>query len=44
MAAFRAGQIIILMDERQLESLDEEVVVEPTTEVSFLRLTLLVGG
>jgi hypothetical protein len=44
MAAFRAGQIIILMDDRQLESLDEEVVVEPTTQVSFLRLTLLVGG
>ena len=44
LAAFRAGQIIILMDDRQLESLDEEVAVKPTTQVSFLRLTLLVGG
>jgi hypothetical protein len=43
-AAFGANQIIMLVDDRQVESLDDEIVVRPDTRVSFLRLTPLVGG
>jgi hypothetical protein len=42
--AFRGNQIIMLVDDRQVESLDEEITVRPNTRVSFLRLTPLVGG
>jgi hypothetical protein len=42
--AFDARQILILVDDRQVESLDEEIVVQPGTVVTFLRMTLLVGG
>jgi hypothetical protein len=42
--AFEANRVLILVDERQVESLDEEIVVGPKTSVSFLRLTMLVGG
>ena len=42
--AFAGNQIIMLVDDRQVESLDEEIVVGPQTRVSFLRLTPLVGG
>ncbi len=42
--AFEKNQILILVNDRQLESLDQEIEVGPKTEVSFLRLTLLVGG
>lgn len=42
--AFEKNQILILVNDRQAESLEEEVVIEPGTRVSFLRLTLLVGG
>jgi hypothetical protein len=44
LAAFRANQILILVDDRQLESLDEEIEITPDTRVAFLRLTLLMGG
>jgi hypothetical protein len=44
LAAFRAGQILILVDDHQVDSLDQEIVVTPNTHVAFLRLTLLVGG
>ena len=44
LAAFRAGQILILVDDHQLATLSEEIMVTPTTRVSFLRLTPLVGG
>ena len=43
-AAFEANQILILVNEHQAESLDEEIEIQPGTHVSFLRLTLLVGG
>jgi hypothetical protein len=43
-AAFEANQILILVDDRQAISLDEEVQITPGTKVSFLRLTFLVGG
>jgi len=42
--AFAGNQIILLVDDRQVESLDEEIVLGPETRVSFLRLTPLVGG
>jgi len=42
--AFRNNQILILLGDRQLTDLDEEIVIGPKTEISFLRLTLLTGG
>src|SRR5262245_56256021 len=42
--AFQGNQVIMLADDRQVESLDEEIVLQPETRVSFLRLTPLVGG
>jgi hypothetical protein len=42
--AFQGNQIIMLVDDRQVESLDEEITLRPDTRVSFLRLTPLVGG
>jgi hypothetical protein len=42
--AFQGNQIIVLVDDRQVESLDEEITLRPNTRVSFLRLTPLVGG
>jgi len=44
LGAFAGNQIIVLVDDYQVESLDEEIVVRPDTRVSFLRLTPLVGG
>ena len=44
LAAFEKNQVIILVNDRQAEALDEEVTVGPGTAVTFLRLTLLVGG
>jgi hypothetical protein len=42
--AFEKNQILILVNDRQAESLDEEIVIEPQTRVTFLRLTPLAGG
>lgn len=42
--AFQGNQIIMFVDDRQVESLDEEITLGPNTHVSFLRLTPLVGG
>ena len=42
--AFEKNQVLILVNERQAESLDEQIEVRPETVVSFLRLVLLVGG
>jgi len=42
--AFEANRILILVDDKQVDSLDEEIVIGPRTRVSFLRLTMLVGG
>jgi hypothetical protein len=42
--AFESNGIVILVDHKQVESLDEEIVIRPDTRVSFLRLTMLVGG
>ena len=42
--AFNKHQVLILLNDRQVESLDEEIEVKPGTTVTFLRLALLVGG
>ena len=42
--AFERNGFFVLLDDRQLESLDEEVVLGEQNEVSFLKLVPLVGG
>ena len=42
--AFESNGFFILIDNTQAESLDQEFAVHPSTEVSFVRLTMLVGG
>lgn len=42
--AFEGNQILILVDDRQATSLDDRITIGRDTSVSFLRLTLLVGG
>ncbi len=42
--AFRANQIMILVDDRQVTSLDDQIEIRSATRISFLRLTLLMGG
>jgi hypothetical protein len=42
--AFERNGFFILVDEHQAESLDEEIVLEAGTQVSFVKLTPLVGG
>ena len=41
---FEGNQILLLVDDRQAESLDDEIVIRPSTEVTFLQLVPLVGG
>jgi hypothetical protein len=42
--AFEQSRVLILVGERQAESLDEDIEIKPGTEVTFLRLVPLVGG
>jgi hypothetical protein len=42
--AFQAKRIMILVDDRQVNSLEEQIQVRSTTRISFLRLTMLMGG
>ena len=42
--AFSRNGFFILVDDKQAESLDEEMVIGAGTQVSFIKLTLLVGG
>ena len=42
--AFENGRILLLVDDRQVDSLAEELGVTSTTEVIFLKLVPLVGG
>ena len=44
MDAFKRSGFLVLIEDKQAESLDQEFVVGPGTEVSFVKLTLLVGG
>jgi hypothetical protein len=42
--AFESNRIIVLVDDRQVDDLDSEIVVGPATQVTFLKLVPLVGG
>lgn len=42
--AFERNGFFILVDDRQVESLDEEIEIRLDTTVSFVRLVPLVGG
>ena len=42
--AFEKSRILVLVDDRQAETLDETIVVRPETRVTFLKLVPLVGG
>jgi hypothetical protein len=42
--SFRRNAFFLLVGDRQIESLDEELLIAPGTEVLFLRLVPLVGG
>jgi len=42
--AFQNNGFFILIDNRQAESLEEEVLFSQDTKVSFVKLTALVGG
>jgi hypothetical protein len=42
--AFERGQILLLVDDRQVEELDQQVTLRPDSTVTFLKLVPLVGG
>jgi hypothetical protein len=42
--AFHANRIMILIDDRQVTSLHEQIEINSATRISFLRLTMLMGG
>lgn len=42
--AFERNGFFIIVDDKQAESLDDEFNVTPSTSVSFVKLTMLVGG
>jgi hypothetical protein len=42
--AYERNRILVLVNDRQTESLDEAVEIGHGTEVTFLRLVMLVGG
>ena len=43
-AAFEQNRILVLIDDRQAESLDETFTVSTRSDVTFVKLTPLVGG
>ena len=42
--AFERNGFFVLVGDRQIESLDEEIALKVDTEVSFVKLVALVGG
>ncbi|MEZ6049142.1 MAG: hypothetical protein R3C11_26915 [Planctomycetaceae bacterium] len=42
--AFERNNFFILVGDRQAESLEEVVTISPETSISFIKLTMLVGG
>jgi len=42
--AFSRGRVLVLVDDRQVTELADEVVLRPGSAVTFLKLTPLVGG
>lgn len=43
-AAFRNNGFILLINDEQADSLDQEIVLKPDTSATFLKLMPLVGG
>lgn len=44
LAAFDDNRFVILFNDKQIADLDEEIVVTPESEITFLRLLPLAGG
>ena len=44
LAAFKQGRILLFVDDRQVEALDQEVALHRDAEVCFYKLVPLVGG
>ena len=42
--AFEGNGFLVLVDDRQVERLDDEIALHPETSVTFLKLVPLVGG
>ena len=42
--AFERNAFIMLVDDLQIETLDEQIEIEPGMEITFLKLVPLVGG
>jgi hypothetical protein len=42
--AFKSNGYFVFVDDRQIESLDEEVEIAPHTKVCFVKMVPLVGG
>lgn len=42
--AFQKNAIFIIVDDRQVETLDDEIEIKTDTQVAFVKLTPLVGG
>ena len=42
--AFQKNGYFILIDNKQADELEQEIVLSPSTKVSFIKLTPLVGG
>lgn len=42
--AFQDGLYLIVIDEKQVQSLDDRFSLKPESHVTFIRLTLLAGG
>ena len=42
--AFEGNGFIVLVDDRQIESLETEIAFRPETSITFLKLVPLVGG
>ena len=42
--AFYTNGFILLVDDRQVDELDDEIMIRPDTTVTFLKLVPLVGG
>lgn len=42
--AFERNGFLVLVDDRQIESLEESIVVRETSQISFVKLVPLVGG
>jgi hypothetical protein len=42
--AFLSNRVLILIDDHQATDLDEEIVIEADTKVTFLKLMPLIGG